>query len=124
MNSSGGTVGGVNINGGKLDITSPNTGCSIGNAGCYDGMSFYQSRNATSDNNILINGNSNSRIEGALYFPKADLTFNGTSGMTTNCMQIVAKDVTFTGNSAISNHCDSTVGGGGGFAGKKVRLVA
>ena len=124
MNSSGGTVGGVNINGGKLDITSPNTGCTIGAAGCYDGMSFYQSRNAASDNSILINGNASSRVEGALYFPKADLTFNGTAGMTTNCMQIVAKDVTFTGNSAITNHCDSTVGGGGGFAGKKVRLVA
>lgn len=124
MNSSGGTVGGVNINGGKLAITSPNTGCTIGNAGCYDGMSFYQSRNAASDNSILINGNASSSIEGALYFPKADITFSGTSGMTTDCMQIVAKDVQFTGNSAVSNHCDSTVGGGHSFAGKKVRLVA
>ena len=124
MNSSGGTVGGVNINGGELDMTSPNTGCTIGNAGCYDGMSFYQSRTAASDNSILINGNANSSIEGALYFPKADLTFNGTAGMTTNCMQIVAKDVAFTGNSAISNVCDTNVGGGHSFAGKKVRLVA
>lgn len=124
MNSGGGSVGTVNINGGEVDITSPNTGCTIGAAGCYDGMSFYQSRTATSGNSILINGNASSSIEGALYFPKADLTFSGTSGMTTNCMQIVAKDVTFTGNSAINNTCDSTIGGGHTFAGKKVRLVA
>ncbi|MEA3067450.1 MAG: hypothetical protein QOK41_857 [Sphingomonadales bacterium] len=124
MNSSGGSVGTVNINGGEVDMTSPNTGCTIGSAGCYDGMAFYQSRNAASDNSIRINGNANSSLEGALYFPKADLTFNGTAGMTTNCMQIVAKDVTFTGNSAITNTCDSTVGGGHSFAGKKVRLVA
>ena len=124
MNSSGGTVGSVNINGGEVDMTSPNTGCTIGSAGCYDGMSFYQSRTATSGNSILINGNANSSLEGALYFPKADLTFNGTAGMTTNCMQIVAKDVTFSGNAAISNVCDSTTGGGHSFAGKKVRLVA
>ena len=123
MNSSSGSVGSVNINGGKLVISSPNTGCTIGNAGCYDGMTFYQSRSATSGNNILINGNANSSIEGALYFPTANLTFNGTAGMTTNCMQIVGKDVTFTGNSAVSNTCDPTKGGGHSFAGSKVRLV-
>ena len=123
MNSSGGTVGGVNINGGKLTIGSPSTGCTIGNAGCYDGMIFYQSRNAASDNAILINGNANSSIEGAFYFPKADLTFNGTAGMQTNCMQIVSKDVTFTGNSAINNVCPPGAGGHS-FDGQKVRLVA
>lgn len=123
MNSSGGSVGTVNINGGKLVISSPNTGCTIGNAGCYDGISFYQSRSATAGNSILINGNASSSIEGALYFPTAQMTFNGTSGMTTDCMQIVVKDVQFTGNSSVSNTCDSTKGGGGSFGGSKVRLV-
>ncbi|MFL6740686.1 MAG: hypothetical protein ACJ8FG_03640, partial [Sphingomicrobium sp.] len=116
MNDSGGSVGTVNLNGGKVTLSSPTSGT-------YKGMLFYQSRTAAADNNVTINGNASSSIEGALYFPKADLTFNGTAGMTTACMQIVAKDVTFTGNSSINNTCPSG-GGSHSFDGKKVRLVA
>ena len=47
MNSSGGTVGTVNINGGKVNMSAPNSGT-------YQGMLFYQSRNAAADNSILI----------------------------------------------------------------------
>jgi Flp pilus assembly protein TadG len=116
MNSSGGTVGTVSLQGGNLTLGSPMDGA-------YKGMLFYQSRTATSDNSVKINGNSTSALEGALYFPKADLTFNGTTGMSTNCLQIVSKDVQFTGNSAISNHCDAATQGGKDFTGRKVRLV-
>jgi Flp pilus assembly protein TadG len=115
MNSSSGSVGTVSLQGGKLMLGSPTSGT-------YKGMLFYQSRTAASDIGVLVNGNSSSSLEGALYFPNADLTFNGTTGMTTNCMQIVAKDVQFTGNSAISNQCDATEGGKD-FTGRKVRLV-
>jgi Flp pilus assembly protein TadG len=115
MNSSGGSVGTVSLQGGTLNLGSPT-------AGTYKGMLFYQSRTAVSDNSVNINGNSTSALEGALYFPKADLTFNGTSGMTTNCMQLVSKDVQFTGNSAIANTCTSSEGGKD-FTGRKVRLV-
>ena len=63
-------------------------------------MIYYQDRRATADNDVKINGNSSSKIEGALYFPRADLDFTGTTGQNTNCMQIVTKRVTFIGNSA------------------------
>lgn len=116
-------IGGVDIQGGKLNVTPPNTGCTRGTANCYDGMVFYQDRNATPDNDVRINGNNLTTITGALYFPKADLTFNGTAGQNTNCMQIVTKRVTFTGNSGISNSCPSG-GSARDFTGKKVRLVA
>jgi Flp pilus assembly protein TadG len=115
MNSSGGSVGTVSLEGGKLTLGSPTSGT-------YKGMLFYQSRDAASDMSVNINGNSSSSLEGALYFPNADMTFNGTTGMTTNCMQIVVKDVKFTGNSNIANTCDSTEGGKD-FTGRKVRLV-
>ncbi|HYX47530.1 MAG TPA: pilus assembly protein TadG-related protein, partial [Sphingomicrobium sp.] len=105
MNSSGGSVGTVDLHGGLLNMTAPSTGCTLGNTGCYDGILFYQSRTAASDNSVLINGNNGSTIQGALYFPKADLTFNGDSGMHANCMQIVGKDVIFKGNSSVSNTC-------------------
>lgn len=122
MNSSGGSVGSVSLTGGTLNMTAPSTGCTIGSSGCYDGMLFYQSRTAASDNSIRINGNNGALLQGALYFPKADITFNGDSGMSANCMQIVAKDVQFTGNSSITNTCPSNVDYGA-FAGKKVRIV-
>jgi hypothetical protein len=121
MNSSGGAVGTVDLEGGTMNITAPSTGCAVGAAGCYDGLLFYQSRTAAVDNTVKINGNNGSTISGALYFPNADLTFNGDSGMTANCMQIVVKDVKFTGNSAVSNTCTGV--DYGAFTGKKVRLV-
>ena len=121
MNSSGGSVGTVDLQGGTLNITATDSGCTLGSTGCYNGMLFYQSRTAAADNAIKINGNSGSVISGALYFPNADLTFNGDSGMSANCMQIVVKDVKFTGNSSVSNTCTGHTYGS--FTGKKVRLV-
>ena len=111
------SIGDVDLNGNAtVRMTSPDSGT-------YSGILFYQDRRAAADNNIMINGNSDSTFRGAFYFPKADLTFNGTAGMHTECMQIVAKDVSFTGNSSISNTCPSG-GGAHSFDGKKVRLVA
>lgn len=110
-------IGTVTLNGGAtLKLTAPDSGT-------YAGIAIYQDRRATPGNSIKINGNSGSKIQGAMYFPTADLTFNGTTGMTTACMQLVGKDVTFTGNSAISNVCP-TNSGSHSFMGQAVRLVA
>ena len=109
-------IGSISLNGGAtMNMTAPDSGA-------FAGILFYQDRRAASDNNETINGDSNSVFQGAFYFPKADLTFNGNAGLNTNCMQIVAKDVSFTGNSAISNSCPAG-SASGSFAGKKVRLV-
>jgi Flp pilus assembly protein TadG len=111
------SIGDVDLNGNAtINMTAPDTGT-------FKGILFYQDRRATSDNDIKINGDSSSKFQGAFYFPKADLTFNGNAGMVTSCMQIVAKDVTFTGNSAISNSCPAG-SGSSSFKGSKVRLVA
>ena len=88
----------------------------------FGGMIFYQDRRATLDNSVKINGNSSSKIEGAFYFPRSELTFNGTAGMNTNCMQIVSWKVTFTGNSGISNSCPAG-SSASSFEGKRIRLV-
>jgi Flp pilus assembly protein TadG len=111
------SIGSITLNGGAtMNMTAPDTGT-------YKGILFYQDRRAAANNSIRINGNSSSTFQGAFYFPKSDLTFNGTAGLNTNCMQIVAKDVSFTGNSAISNTCPAG-SGSGSFTGQKVRLVA
>ena len=87
------------MNGGaNLNLTAPDSGN-------YAGILFYQDRRATSGLTAKINGNSGSTIQGALYFPKASLTYTGNTGMHTDCMQMVAKNVTFTGNAGISNTC-------------------
>jgi len=50
------------------------------------------------------------------------VTFNGTAGMSTNCLQLVARRVYYSGNMHISNVCPSD-SGSGAFDGKRVRLV-
>jgi len=94
--------------------------------GAFKGLLIYQDRRAVdgTDNNHMnkLRGNSSSYFEGAFYFPRQQLEFTGTTGMNTNCLQLVSRRVVFTGNSAISNTCP---GGSGAmsFDGKRVRLV-
>jgi hypothetical protein len=90
-------------------------------------MLFYQDRRATLTNGAgqanQINGNSSSSFQGAFYFPSSSVIFNGTSGMSTACIQMVGRQVSFSGNTAISNTCPS-----GGpehtFDATTIRLVA
>jgi Flp pilus assembly protein TadG len=97
------TIGSVNMDGGATvtlgySTTSP-----------YAGLLFYQDRRAQLANgggqSNLINGNSSSSFAGSFYFPSTAVIFNGTSGMQTDCIQLVARQATFTGNTAISNTC-------------------
>ena len=114
----GTSIGNVSLQGGKLDITAPDTGT-------FKGIAIYQDRRAGQclNNCNLINGNASSTLTGAIYVPNQQLTFTGTSGMSTHCLQMVALTLQFNGNSAIDNVCPPT-GGSHSFAGKKVRLVA
>jgi Flp pilus assembly protein TadG len=116
------SIGVPNVNGGRLNLEAPDTGCTRGTAGCYDGIMMYQDRRAPVDNAFTINGNNGSTLEGAFYFPRADFTYNGNAGMTTTCLQIVTKRVQFTGSSAISNVCPDHPEWAG-FTGKRIRLV-
>ncbi|MBA3676648.1 MAG: hypothetical protein H0W74_04505 [Sphingosinicella sp.] len=106
----------VSINGSaKVDLSAPTSGT-------YEGVIMYYDRRAPTAGH-KINGNSTSKFVGAFYFPSQDLTFNGNSGMTTNCIQLVAHHLTFEGNTTINNSCPSG-GGAKSFDAKWVRLVA
>jgi hypothetical protein len=120
------SIGNVNINGGaNINLTAPGTSAT-GVAANYEGIILYQDRRAQNCGNAncqdLINGNASSLFQGAFYFPNQPVTFNGTAGMQTNCLQLVARNVTYSGNMDISNTCPSD-SGAGAFDGKKVRLV-
>lgn len=116
-----GSIGNVDINGGAtVSMTAPTSGT-------YAGILFYQDRRALDGNsanrNSRINGNSSSTYQGAFYFPAQKITFNGTSGMVTNCIQMVARRVEFSGNTQITNVCP--VGSGASsFDATTIRLVA
>ena len=115
------SIGNADFNGGaELDLTASNSGP-------YSGLVVYQDRravNGTSANQqSKINGNSDSFFQGAFYFPNQQVQFNGTAGMSTNCLQLVARNVTYSGNLNISNTCPAN-SGASSFTGRKVRLVA
>ena len=112
---------------GRLDIQgSPNINMTASDTGTYAGILFYQDRRARDGNgeNYInhVNGSSTSVFEGAFYFPKQQVYFNGTSGMNTNCVQMVARRVRFSGNTSITNTCP-TGGGSKAFDGSSIRLV-
>ena len=112
------TIGTVTINGGaEIDMAAPTSGT-------YDGILFYQDRRAPESTTIVnkINGNSNSLMSGAFYFPSQQLQINGTAGLNFNCAQFVSYVVEFAGNGSINNTCSDY--GDQEIMGKHVRLVA
>jgi hypothetical protein len=113
-------IGNVDINGGaEVDLSAPASGT-------YKGIMIYQDRRAvdgtSASQQSKLNGNSESSFQGAFYFPSQQVTYNGTAGMTTQCLQLVARRVYYSGNMNIANSCP-TGSGASSFAGKKVRLV-
>ncbi len=105
----------------NLNLNAPATGT-------FKGIAIYQDRRSTNNSN-KINGNSNSVINGAVYFPSSSLDYNGTGNTSATCTQLVARDLSFSGNSATSNkfkksascgaYGNKTIQGG-----TRVRLVA
>lgn len=115
--TSGSSVASIDINGGAtLNLSAPTSGT-------YAGVLIYQDRRANDSGTEKINGNATTFLQGAVYMPSRQVQFTGTAGMTTNCLQLVARRVVFSGNAAINNSCPSG-SGAGSFAGTRVRLVA
>jgi hypothetical protein len=107
----------VSINGGaELDLGAPTSGT-------YSGISVYRDSRVTSNSQFNINGNSNSTLSGAWYFPKDTLNFNGTAGMQVTCFQMVAHNLSFSGDASMTNSC-TPPGGSNAWALSQVRLSA
>ena len=108
----------MDINGGAEVDLSPST------SGTYNGITVYRdSRAAASNQCCQVNGNSYSTLSGAFYFPNDTLTFNGTSGMSLTCFQMVAMRLSFSGNATITNTCDPP-GGASKWSVTAVRLIS
>src|SRR4029079_15187247 len=60
---------------------------------------------------VNINGNGTVKLAGAMYFPKADVSFGGTAHPTnTTCSEVIAKTTNMTGSAYLSSAgCDPSV---------------
>ena len=113
------TIGSVTMNASaELNLTASTSGT-------YKGMLIYQDRRAPSSSSTVnkINGNANTILSGAFYFPNQQIQINGTSGLDFTCAKFVARTVDFSGNGSINNSCPGGYGGDA-IMGKHVRLVA
>jgi hypothetical protein len=69
---------------------------------------MYMDRNAPTGTRVRLNGGSNQRFQGALYLPKANVTFTGGSSTGTNdCLQLIADTISFGGNANMALNCGS-----------------
>jgi hypothetical protein len=93
-------IGGVTINGGAdIQLNAP----SDANAQ-YKGVLFYQDQNA-SPNTAKFNGGAAMILNGAIYFKRSIIQYNGDHAASAkSCTQIVGDTVEFTGNSKIINN--------------------
>lgn len=113
------TIATVDINGGAdIDLTAQTEAQDT----TYAGVLFYQDRRAQDTGANKINGNATSMLQGAIYMPSQEVQFTGTSGMNTNCLQIVSFRIVFSGNSGVTNECPAG-SGAASFTGTRVQLV-
>jgi len=72
-------------------------------SGTYAKMLFIQASNVTLNNLNKFNGTSSSYFDGAFYFPKAQVQFNGNAGTQTSCAMVVSWTVDISGNANFQN---------------------
>lgn len=113
----GSNPGSIEMSGNSsMELTAPTTGP-------YADMVLIQSANAMTGNNNTINGDNGTSLDGAIYFPKGDLTFTGSSSAATQCAMVVGLTVEFTGNAHVQNDTSSCKAATQ-VQGQRVRLIA
>jgi len=91
----------INFNGNAhMNMSAPTSGT-------YSGVLFYSDRTQSSQNQTF-NGDSTSRLTGALYFPSQKVTLSGNYSGNNGCMQVVADMIELTGSTTLSGTCPNT----------------
>jgi Flp pilus assembly protein TadG len=86
----------LTINGGNVDLTA------LANNTTYPALNGVLIDDQTTAN-VNIGGNGVIKLAGAMYFPKADVSFSGTTQpANTTCSQVIAKTLTMTGTPYLS----------------------
>ena len=74
--------------------------------GDLPGILFYQDRGSSHSTNKVL-GNSETRLDGILYFPRQRLLFSGGSEVSPTASLLIANSITFAGNTEIGDVKDS-----------------
>ena len=81
-------------------------GLSASQSSQFAGMLIYEDRASQGSNNSnKLNGNSATVLNGKIYLPKSDITFDGTARVTTACLLIAAAQITLQGTTNMSSFC-------------------
>ena len=97
--SNGHNYASASINGGaNINLVAPTTGPTAG-------IVMFGDRNMTAGTAFTLNGGSSEVFSGAIYLPRADVSFSGGAASTNGCLQLVADTVTFVGNANFAVNC-------------------
>jgi len=69
------------------------------------GMLIFEDPNSQGNTGNKINGNSDTILNGTVYLPKSGLDIQGTAGVTSQCLMLVASTITISGNAAMESFC-------------------
>ena len=89
-----------------------------------DVLIFEHRNNNPGNPGHILNGNSNSLIEGLIYLPDGNLQVNGTANVAAQCLQISAYTIDIRGNAFLETLCPTDDSTAVGTALPDVRLVA
>ncbi|WP_369027242.1 TadE/TadG family type IV pilus assembly protein [Qipengyuania sp. RANM35] len=111
------TVATVSINGdAKLDLRAPTSA----ENSKWAGILFYQDPMGSATH--TFNGGADIDIEGIIYMPKGDVTYNGDATQNAQCLLLISERVRFGGTNNIENNCNVDIDPWAGKA-KVVRVV-
>lgn len=111
------TVATVSINGdAKLNLVAP----TAAENATWSGILFYQDPMGSATH--TFNGGSEIDLEGIIYMPKGDITYNGGATQNAQCLLLISERVRFGGTNNIENNCNDDVDPWAGKA-KVVRVV-
>jgi Flp pilus assembly protein TadG len=90
----------------------------------YADILVFEHRNNNAENpGHIMNGNSNSLIEGLIYLPDGNLQVNGTANVSAQCLQISAFTIDIRGNAVLETLCPTDRSTSIGSAVARVRMV-
>jgi hypothetical protein len=84
-----------------------NINLSAPTSGSTQGIVLYGDRNMPVGTAFNLTGGASQTFNGAIYLPKANLSFAGGNGTTTSCTKIIADTITFTGTSNVQVNCSA-----------------
>jgi len=107
-------VASISINGSaELDLSAPTLAetqsiAEFNNNTDWAGVLFYQDRLGDGIQNT-INGGADINLDGIIYMPTGELTYNGSSTQSAQCLLMITERVNFGGTNDIANNCNDEI---------------